>query len=129
MNIEGESSASSAPTSEDMKIASAAALSAAVLKSQVLALREEREIEKLVIKVIELQTQKIQLKMANFRNLEKLLDEEQKKVFLFFLNFLMQQLEGARQQLAVDKLRFEEQKIQVGRNATTPSTSVPATGN
>ena len=82
MNIEGEVSAStSAPTDDDMKTASAAALSAAVLKSQVLALREEREIEKLVMKVIELQTQKIQLKMANFRNLEKLLDEEQKKVF------------------------------------------------
>lgn len=78
MNVEGED----VPTTDDTKAASAAALSAAVLKAQVLALREEREIEKLVLKVIELQVQKIQLKMANFSNLEKLLDEEQKKVTL-----------------------------------------------
>lgn len=73
-------SVESGPPSDDMKAASAAALGAAALKAQVLALREEREMEKLVLKVIELQIQKIQLKMANFANLEKLLDEEQKKV-------------------------------------------------
>jgi hypothetical protein len=69
------------PPSSDIQAASAAALGAAALKAQVLALREEREMEKLVLKVIELQIQKIQLKMANFANMEKLLDEEQKKVW------------------------------------------------
>lgn len=77
-----------APTSEDMKAASAAALSAAALKAQVLALREEREIEKLVLRVIELQVQKIQLKMANFSNLEKMLDEEQRKVWKLRVNII-----------------------------------------
>ena len=86
MNVETDDNTKE-PNTDDLKIASTSALSAAVLKAQLLSLQEEREMEKLVIKLIELQMQKIQLKLSNFRTLEKLLDEEHKKVGNYLLMF------------------------------------------
>ncbi|WFD34568.1 SWI/SNF and RSC complex subunit Ssr2 [Malassezia cuniculi] len=77
--------------------AAAVALGAAAAKAHVLASFEERECQRLVQQVIEAQLKKMQLKMAQFEELESLLEAER------------QAIEAGRKQLYVDRLSVQRQ--------------------
>jgi SWI/SNF related-matrix-associated actin-dependent regulator of chromatin subfamily C len=68
--------------SQNVKIASTAALAAATLRASLLAEREERDIHRLVYKAVDLQLQKLELKMKYMDELDKVLRDEQTKVQL-----------------------------------------------
>jgi len=86
------------PDSASIKSAAAAALVGAGLKAKALKEKEERKIQTLVTEIVDLQLQKIELKMQQFEELEKLLKEEQLKV------------EKAKQQLYNEKMQFESKR-------------------
>ncbi|UZJ54368.1 hypothetical protein CBS101457_003688 [Exobasidium rhododendri] len=73
------------------------ALGAAAAKAQILATFEERECQKLVGQVIEAQMKKMEIKMAQFEQLESLLEQERRS------------LEVARKQLYSDRLNVAKQ--------------------
>lgn len=85
MEIDGDTKdkkPSSQIEKQDVQVAAAAALAAATVKAQVLAEKEEREIHNLVMKAIDLQYKKIELKLKYFEDLEKLMDRERVQVAL-----------------------------------------------
>lgn len=65
---------------DDLRAASAAALAGAAAKAQVLAAKEERQIEKLIRDTIFLQLQKVELKLKNFEMMETALDAKRAEV-------------------------------------------------
>eukprot|EP01122_Echinamoeba_exundans_P016275 TRINITY_DN8196_c0_g1_i1.p1 TRINITY_DN8196_c0_g1~~TRINITY_DN8196_c0_g1_i1.p1 ORF type:complete len:921 (-),score=291.48 TRINITY_DN8196_c0_g1_i1:88-2850(-) len=82
----------------NIRSAAASALSAASLKAAVMAEREEREIERLVHKVVEAQIKKVELKVKYFDELDRVLKDESAKI------------DRARSHLMQERLNFEEQK-------------------
>jgi len=81
-------------TNMNIKMTAAATLGSASLKSKLTAEREEKEVQKLVNEVIEVQLRKLELKMKHFEELEAILERER------------EQLETAKQQLYADQLAF-----------------------
>ena len=63
-----------------MKVAGTAALSAAVIRAQIIAEKEEREIYTLVSKAIDVQLKKIDLKMKSFDEFDQYLEREKVQV-------------------------------------------------
>ena len=95
-----EAAASSSETSVPrtaVERAASVALGAAASKAYVLASFEERECQRLVQQVIEAQLKKMQLKMAQFEELESLLEAERHAI------------EAGRKQLYVDRLAVQRQ--------------------
>lgn len=82
----------------NVRAAAASALSAAALKAAVMAEREEREIQRLVHKVVDAQIKKVELKTKYFDELDRVLKDEHQKI------------DRARSALMQDRLTFEEQK-------------------
>ncbi|KAI1320348.1 hypothetical protein EDD11_001149 [Mortierella claussenii] len=76
--------------------AAAAALGSAAAKAKTLADYEEREIQRLVTVVVEMQLKKLELKLQQFEELEIVLDSEKKE------------LERQRQQLFLDRLTMKK---------------------
>ncbi|MCO5557868.1 hypothetical protein L7F22_011440 [Adiantum nelumboides] len=77
--------------------AASIALGAAAAKAHILATFEEQECQKLVGQVIEAQMRKMEIKMAQFEQLESLLEQERRS------------LEVARKQLYSDRLNVAKQ--------------------
>ena len=107
---------SSGPATQDtipkdqIEHAASIALGAAASKAYVLATHEERECQRLVQQVIELQLKKMQLKMSQFEELESLLEAERRSI------------EAGRKQLYADRLAVQRQLAAVNellRKATT----------
>ncbi|KAF9191828.1 hypothetical protein BGZ49_003496 [Haplosporangium sp. Z 27] len=111
--------------------AAAAALGSAAAKAKTLADYEEREIQRLVTVVVEMQLKKLELKLQQFEELENVLDIEKRE------------LERQRQQLYLDRLAMkksimamQEKMIlarqtgnpQVFANVTVPAGGVGGTG-
>ncbi|KAF9439150.1 hypothetical protein BGZ76_010743 [Entomortierella beljakovae] len=111
--------------------AAAAALGSAAAKAKMLADYEEREIQRLVTVVVEMQLKKLELKLQQFDELESVLDIEKRE------------LERQRQQLYLDRLAMkksimsmQEKMIlarqtgnpQVFANVTVPAGGVGGTG-
>lgn len=95
--------------------AAAVALGAAAAKAHLLATFEERECQRLVGQVIEAQMKKMEIKMAQFEELESLLEEERRS------------LESGRKQLYQDRLAVQRQIAAVHdlmRKASTQPQSV-----
>ncbi|KAG0013207.1 hypothetical protein BGZ82_002249, partial [Podila clonocystis] len=76
--------------------AAAAALGSAAAKAKTLADYEEREIQRLVTVVVELQLKKLELKLQQFEELESVMDIEKRE------------LERQRQQLYLDRLAMKK---------------------
>jgi SWI/SNF related-matrix-associated actin-dependent regulator of chromatin subfamily C len=103
MDVVAEGPKKDAETESDqitrnIRVASAAALAAATLRASLLAEREERDIHRLVYKVVDLQLQKLELKMKYVDELDKVLRDEQAKI------------EVAHHRLLQDKLSLEESR-------------------
>ncbi|WFD00465.1 SWI/SNF and RSC complex subunit Ssr2 [Malassezia yamatoensis] len=81
----------------DVERAASVALGAAASKAYVLASYEERECQRLVQQIIEAQLKKMQLKMAQFQELESLLETERRSI------------EAGRKQLYADRLAVQRQ--------------------
>lgn len=77
--------------------AASVAIGAAAAKAQLLATFEERECQKLVGQVLEAQMKKMEIKMAQFEQLESLLEQERRS------------LEISRKQLYADRLNVAKQ--------------------
>lgn len=95
--------------------AAAVALGAAAAKAHLLSTFEERECQRLVGQVIEAQMKKMEIKMAQFEELESLLEEERRS------------LESGRKQLYQDRLAVQRQIAAVHdlmRKASTQPQSV-----
>lgn len=99
----------------DVERAASIALGAAASKAYVLASYEERECQRLVQQVIEAQLKKMQLKMAQFEELESLLEAERRSI------------EAGHKQLYADRLAVQRQLATVNellRKASTASQDV-----
>lgn len=106
--------------------AAAAALGSAAAKAKTLADYEEREIQRLVTVVVELQLKKLELKLQQFEELESVMDIEKRE------------LERQRQQLYLDRLAMKksimsmQEKMILARQTGNPqvfaSVSVPLGG-
>ncbi|KAG0353708.1 hypothetical protein BGZ54_002090 [Gamsiella multidivaricata] len=106
--------------------AAAAALGSAAAKAKTLADYEEREIQRLVTVVVEMQLKKLELKLQQFEELESVLDIEKRE------------LETQRQQLYLDRLTMKksimsmQEKMILARQTGNPqvfaSVTVPAGG-
>lgn len=81
--------------------AAVVAFGAAAAKSHVLALEEDASLHSLVTSIIEAQVSKLELKMAHFEELERLLETERKSV------------ESTRQQVYEDRLRVARLMVEV----------------
>ena len=81
----------------DVERAASIALGASACKAFVLASHEERECQRLVQQVIELQMKKMELKMSQFEELESLLEAERRSI------------EAGRKQLYADRLAVQRQ--------------------
>lgn len=92
-----QSTDSSAIPKTAVEKAASIALGAAAAKAHILATFEERECQKLVGQVIEAQMKKMEIKMAQFEQLESLLEQERRS------------LEVARKQLYSDRLNVAKQ--------------------
>ena len=71
---------------EHERAAAAAGLAAAAVKAKLLADRDEHEIEKLVVGVVEMQMRKIELKLRQMEELDKGLERERAAVDRMFAN-------------------------------------------
>ncbi|KAK3825737.1 MAG: hypothetical protein J3Q66DRAFT_328476 [Benniella sp.] len=106
--------------------AAAAALGSAAAKAKTLADYEEREIQRLVTVVVEMQLKKLELKLQQFEELENVLDIEKRE------------LERQRQQLYLDRLTMKksimtmQEKMILARQTGNPqvfaSVTVPPGG-
>ncbi|KAG0321202.1 hypothetical protein BGZ99_004054 [Dissophora globulifera] len=106
--------------------AAAAALGSAAAKAKTLADYEEREIQRLVTVVVEMQLKKLELKLQQFEELENVLDSEKRE------------LERQRQQLYLDRLAMKksimamQEKMILARQTGNPqvfaSVTVPLGG-
>ncbi|KAF8940045.1 hypothetical protein EDD21DRAFT_336620 [Dissophora ornata] len=106
--------------------AAAAALGSAAAKAKTLADYEEREIQRLVTVVVEMQLKKLELKLQQFEELESVLDIEKRE------------LERQRQQLYLDRLAMKksimamQEKMILARQTGNPqvfaSVTVPPGG-
>lgn len=83
----------------DVRQASLAAIGAAAAKAKIMAQKEEREIQKNVVGIIEKQLRKIELKMKHFEELEKTLEKEK--------NLYVEE----REKLRKERLELKSQKI------------------
>ena len=95
----------------DVERAASVALGAAASKAYVLASYEERECQRLVQQVIEAQLKKMQLKMAQFEELEMLLESERRSI------------EAGRKQLYADRLAVQRQLAAVNELLRKASTA------
>ena len=95
----------------DVERAASVALGAAASKAYVLASYEERECQRLVQQIIEAQLKKMQLKMAQFEELETLLDAERRSI------------EAGRKQLYADRLAVQRQLAAVNELLRKASTA------
>jgi SWI/SNF related-matrix-associated actin-dependent regulator of chromatin subfamily C len=66
--------------SDEVKAAAAAAIGAAAARAKVLADAEEREIQRLVAMVVEVQLRKLDAKLEHFHQLEQVLEKERLQV-------------------------------------------------
>lgn len=110
---EAESCASTIPRTipkDQVEHAASIALGAAASKAYVLATHEERECQRLVQQVIELQLKKMQLKMSQFEELESLLEAERRSI------------EAGRKQLYADRLAVQRQLAAVNELLRKAST-------
>lgn len=99
----------------EVERAASIALGASACKAYVLASHEERECQRLVQQVIELQMKKMHLKMSQFEELESLLEGERRSI------------EAARKQLYSDRLAIQRQLAAVNdllRKASTAPQNV-----
>ena len=111
--------AASAPTAQaedsvprtEVEKAASIALGSAAAKAYVLASHEERECQRLVQHVIELQLKKMQLKMSQFEELESLLEAERRSI------------EAGRKQLYADRLAVQRQLAAVNELLRKASTA------
>ena len=113
-NDEKQNTGETIPKNEVERAASIA-LGASACKAYVLASHEERECQRLVQQVIELQMKKMHLKMSQFEELESLLEGERRSI------------EAARKQLYSDRLAVQRQLAAVNdllRKASTAPQNV-----
>jgi SWI/SNF related-matrix-associated actin-dependent regulator of chromatin subfamily C len=96
--------------------AASVAIGAAAAKAHILATFEERECQKLVGQVMEAQMKKMEIKMAQFEQLESLLEEERRS------------LEISRKQLYNDRLNVAKQ-IQLVQELVRKAQAAPAAVN
>jgi len=124
-SVKDESEIAGIPRST-LERAAAAALGSAAAKAKTLADYEEREIERLVTVVIEIQLKKLELKLQQFQELENVLETEKSE------------LEKQRQQLYLDRLAMKksimamQEKMILARQTGNPqvfsSVTVPPGG-
>ncbi|WFD23325.1 SWI/SNF and RSC complex subunit Ssr2 [Malassezia equina] len=95
---------------DQVEHAASIALGAAASKAYVLSTHEERECQRLVQQVIELQLKKMQLKMSQFEELESLLEAERRSI------------EAGRKQLYADRLAVQRQLAAVNELLRKAST-------
>ena len=113
-NDEKQNTGETIPKNEVERAASIA-LGASACKAYVLASHEERECQRLVQQVIELQMKKMHLKMSQFEELENVLEGERRSI------------EAARKQLYSDRLAVQRQLAAVNdllRKASTAPQNV-----
>ncbi|KAK9365872.1 hypothetical protein V1509DRAFT_631706 [Lipomyces kononenkoae] len=84
-------------TNGTVKKAASIALGVAAARAHLLATDEEREMSRLVNSLVNMQTRKLELKLARFEELEQVLEAERRE------------LEQARQQLFLDRLAFQKE--------------------
>ncbi|WFD26562.1 SWI/SNF and RSC complex subunit Ssr2 [Malassezia nana] len=106
----GSSETPRAIPKDQVEHAASVALGAAASKAYVLATHEERECQRLVQQVIELQLKKMQLKMSQFEELEAFLEAERRS------------LEAGRKQLYADRLVVQRQLAAVNELLRKAST-------
>ncbi|GBG77115.1 hypothetical protein CBR_g23440 [Chara braunii] len=87
------------PSALQVRAAAATAIAAAAVKAKLLADQEEREIQRLVASVIEMQLKKLEIKLRYFDELEDLLEKER------------EQIERARQKLFEDRVRLAASRL------------------
>ncbi|KAG0055628.1 hypothetical protein BGZ83_007928 [Gryganskiella cystojenkinii] len=124
-SVKAESEIGGIPRST-LERAAAAALGSAAAKAKTLADYEEREIERLVSLVVEMQLKKLELKLQQFQELENVLETEKTE------------LEKQRQQLYLDRLAMKksimsmQEKMILARQTGNPgvfaSVTVPPGG-
>lgn len=106
------------PADLKMRAASATALSAAAVKAKLLADQEEKEIQRLMAKVVELQLKKMDAKLKHFEQLEELLIKER------------EQVEAHRQKLFAERVQVQAARMAVPSRppagAAPTSTSIPS---
>eukprot|EP00803_Ostreobium_quekettii_P007065 evm.model.scf_1407.2 EVM.evm.TU.scf_1407.2 scf_1407:7799-21268(+) len=96
-----------------MRIAAAAAMSAATVRAKLLADQEEREIQRLVVAAIESQIRKLEMKAKYFEELDKALESE------------ISRFKSARMQMEAERTRYLElakkasHQLAAARNAAT----------
>jgi len=97
----------------EIKAAAAAAIGAAAARAKILADAEEREIQRLVAIVVEVQLRKLDAKLEHFHQLEQVLEKER-------LN-----LEQERQKLFAERAALQKARISSGQMQAPPSSGFP----
>lgn len=92
----------------DLHKAASTALGAAAIKAKVLADHEDREMQRLVNAVVELQLKKLELKMSQFEELEQIMEQEKREI------------ERQRRQLYLDRIALQK-NVQELNNGNIPS--------
>ena len=106
----GASEMDEAPSAAKAKAAMAAGLAAAAVKAKLLADKEEQEIQKLVVAVIEKQMTKLESKMSRFEELDGLLERERDEIYKARQMLLMEKIEERKEQIEkMEKLKKEEE--------------------
>ena len=79
----GEDTEMSVDSDDPLQKASLVALSSAAAKAHLLAMNEERKLQSLINTAVSLQLEKLDLKMAQFKELEIVLEEERRKIDVY----------------------------------------------
>ncbi|KAF9961564.1 hypothetical protein BGZ72_003170 [Mortierella alpina] len=111
--------------------AAAAALGSAAAKAKTLADYEEREIQRLVTVVVEMQLKKLQLKQQQFEELEAILDAEKNELIKSREQLYLSRLEMKKSIMAMQEkatLAKQSGNPQVFANVTVPPGGVGGTG-
>ncbi|KAK9321411.1 SWIRM domain-containing protein [Lipomyces orientalis] len=120
MDVDSSSKEGSTESSTDkeesangiVKKAASIALGVAAARAHLLATDEEREMSRLVNSLVNMQTRKLELKLAKFEELEQVLEAERRE------------LEQARQQLFLDRLAFQKEAASQQRAAAEISENI-----
>lgn len=110
----GKTEAPGMPTELKMRAASATALSAAAVKAKLHADQEEKEIQRLMVKVVELQLKKMEAKLKHFEQLEELLAKER------------DQVEAQRQKLFADRVQLQSSRLATPSRPQVETAAAPA---
>ncbi|GMH38909.1 hypothetical protein BSKO_06807 [Bryopsis sp. KO-2023] len=107
--IDARAASSNGVSSSKMRVAAATALSAAAVKAKLMAEQEEREIQRLVVTVIDSQLKKMDAKLKYCEELDKALDQER-----LSLKAARQRVDSERQQLRqlINKAAAAQQQSQ-----------------